>query len=149
MTIPSDIFAIEQLILWLKDNVSTGSAIHFDNEGKVDSVIALAALTRLLPQQLDSSVESYLTIAINTKHLSQFDKIVFVREWQTPYSLVAVRKSGYFLKLWETVDSAIESDDFYQKLSSKAKCIIAEAIKHGAQCIEFDCDVKDSFMFNT
>lgn len=50
MTIPSDIFAFEQLILWLEDNLSTESVIHFDNEGKVDSAIVLAALTRLLPQ---------------------------------------------------------------------------------------------------
>lgn len=58
MTIPSDIFAVEQLILWLEDNLSTESVIHFDNEGKVDSAIVLAALTRLLPQQLDASVEN-------------------------------------------------------------------------------------------
>ncbi len=58
MTIPFDIFAVEQLILWLEDNLSTESVIHFDNEGKVDSAIVLAALTRLLPQQLDASVEN-------------------------------------------------------------------------------------------
>ena len=58
MTIPSDIFAVEQLILWLEDNLSTESVIHFDNEGKVDSAIVLVALTRLLPQQLDASVEN-------------------------------------------------------------------------------------------
>lgn len=58
MTIPSDIFAVEQLILWFEDNLSTESVIHFDNEGKVDSAIVLAALTRLLPQQLDASVEN-------------------------------------------------------------------------------------------
>ena len=58
MTIPSDIFPVEQLILWLEDNLSTESVIHFDNEGKVDSAIVLAALTRLLPQQLDASVEN-------------------------------------------------------------------------------------------
>ncbi|MCR4535509.1 hypothetical protein [Shewanella xiamenensis] len=58
MTIPSDIFAIEQLILWLKDNISTESAIHFDNEGKVDSVILLTALTRLLPKQHDDFIEN-------------------------------------------------------------------------------------------
>lgn len=58
MTIPSDIFAVEQLILWLEDNLSTESVIHFDNEGKVDSAIVLAALTRLLPQKLDASVEN-------------------------------------------------------------------------------------------
>lgn len=58
MTIPSDIFAVEQLILWLEDNVSTESAIHFDNESKVDSAIVLSALTRLLPQQLDNHIEN-------------------------------------------------------------------------------------------
>lgn len=58
MTILSDIFAVEQLFLWLEDNVSSESAIHFDNEDKVDSAIVLAALTRLMPQQPNDSVEN-------------------------------------------------------------------------------------------
>ncbi|GIU42800.1 hypothetical protein TUM4438_10200 [Shewanella sairae] len=148
MTVQHDIYAVDQLLLWLEDNVETGYGVHFDNELEIHSAIALAALKRLLPHKVNMPfIERYLTVAVSADHLTTLDEHVFSEEVESAYSCVAKRDMGYFLKLWETLDSAKESEDFYLKLSPKTQAIIAEAIKQGAQCLEFDRDAEDSFVY--
>ncbi|WP_455678549.1 hypothetical protein [Shewanella colwelliana] len=107
MTVQRDIDAVEQLIWWLEDNIGTESTIHFDNEGKVDSATALAALTRLLPHYPNQPfTERYLTVAVSTAHLNRYDEMTFTEELNNPHGRIAKRGSGYFLKLWETLENA-------------------------------------------
>lgn len=44
----SDSYVIEQLVLWLEDNVGQGTDIAFDNDGEVFSEHALSALENLI-----------------------------------------------------------------------------------------------------
>ncbi|AQS39792.1 Enterobacterial protein of unknown function (DUF957) [Shewanella psychrophila] len=149
MTVQRNIDVVEQLILWLEDNVTTESTIHFDNEERVDSATALAALTRLLPQYYSNQpfTERYLTVVVSTTHLNRYDEMTFTEELNNTHSRIAKRGAGYFLKLWETLENAKESQDFYLRLSKAVKEVIAEAIKQGAQCIEFDGDAQDNFVY--
>lgn len=47
-------YAVQQLLLWLEDNIDCGSTLHFDNEGQVTSQQVLSALRECLtpPAQL-------------------------------------------------------------------------------------------------
>lgn len=42
-----DIHNLQELKLWLEDNIDIDSDIHFDNEGEVTSKQALASLNKL------------------------------------------------------------------------------------------------------
>lgn len=143
----TDIYIIEQLILWLEDNVDMGSGIHFDNEFEIHSEIAVRALVRLLPHKSNMPfVERYLSVTASTGHLTENDKKLFTLESGYAYSRVAKRSTGYFVKLWECVDDAHESEEVYLQLSTQTRAVIDAAIKQGAMCIEFDCDAEDNFI---
>jgi hypothetical protein len=89
--------------------------------------------------------EHYLTVAASTEHLTENDKKLFTLESGYWYSRVAKRSTGYFVKLWECVDDAHESEEVYLQLSTQTRAVIDAAIKQGAMCIEFDCDSQDNF----
>lgn len=96
-------YIVEQLILWLEDNVGMETNIYFDNDERVDSEIAIGALKQLLPNQPKHLfTECYTTVVASTGHLSPTDFGRLNASTRLDiFSRVAERQTGYFLKLWD------------------------------------------------
>lgn len=80
--------------------------------------------------------ETYKTVAISTCHMTEEDSKQLCIIAEEDYSMVAVRPTGFFLKLFD--DENEPESNCRQELSDNLNAILTEAARQGFRCIEFD-----------
>lgn len=108
--------------------------------GAADSQLRLLEHLDLLLLAPEGFKEVYRTVAISTAHLSPSDKEILTQEMRfNPFSVVAERYSGYFIKVPATLED-LKALSFFGQLSTTAQSLLELAVTHKFNCVEFDCD---------
>lgn len=95
-------YPLEQLVLWLEDNVNMGTDIHFDNDGEITSEEALPALTQMLAQAAPLDMDD---IAKQQDDLNRFDA-----KASCMAAADVASDNELSLEHWEQAEEALETE---------------------------------------
>lgn len=85
--------------------------------------------------------ETYKTAAISTCHMTETDSKQLSIIAQEDCSMVAVRPTGFFVKLFDGEQEP--QSNAREELSDSLNALLIEAARQGFRCIEFDCDADE------